>query len=111
MPFKKERLEKIIVREISNIILSEVKDDRLKYVTITNVFLTNDLSIATVYFTILGSEEQITSTTKNLLEAKNFIRSSLAKRIEVRKIPDLRFKYDSSFEQGNRIESILNSLK
>ena len=53
MAFKKERLEKIIEREIGTIILTEIKDERIKFVTITNVNLTNDLSIATVFNTLL----------------------------------------------------------
>ncbi len=111
MAFKKERLEKILEREISTILFNDVKDDRLKFVTITNVNLTNDLSIATVYYTVIGDEEQRIATTENLAEAKGFIKGILSKRLEVRKTPDLRFKYDESNEQGNRIESILKSLK
>lgn len=111
MAFKKERLEKILEREISQIIFSEVKDDRLKFVTITKVALTNDLSIATVYYSVLGDEEQKQVTSTNLQEAKGFIKSVLAKRLEIRKIPDLRFKFDDSFDEGNKIEAILKSLK
>ena len=111
MAYKKERLEKILEREISQIIFSEVKDDRLKFVTITKVDLTNDLSLATVFYTVLGDEEQTKATSENLSEAKGFIKGILGKRLEVRKIPDLRFKFDESFAQGNRIDSILKSLK
>jgi ribosome-binding factor A len=111
MAFKRERLEKIIEREISTIIFSEVKDDRLKFVTITKVDLTNDLSIATVFFTVLGDDTQIDATTENLLEAKGFIKGVLSKRLDIRKIPDLRFKFDASFTEGNKIDSILRSLK
>ena len=111
MAFKRERLEKILEREISSIIFSEVKDDRLKYVTITKVDLTNDLSIATIYYTVLGDKAQAEATVQNLLDAKGFIKGILSKRLEVRKIPDLKFKFDESFEKGNRIETILKNLK
>ncbi len=110
MTFKKERMEKIMERELGNILLSDVKDDRLKFVTITKVDLTNDLSIATVYFSVLGSETQIEATIHTLQEAKGFIRSVLSKRIEVKKTPELRFKYDESFAQGNKIEEILKNI-
>ena len=66
MSFRQERLEKIIEREIGTFLLFSAKDERLKYVTITKVSLTNDLSIATVYFTVLGNEEQKLSTSENL---------------------------------------------
>ena len=111
MAYRVERIEKIIEREIGNILLSEVKDQRLRYVTITNVKVTNDLSIATVFYTIIGDENQIVSTKKNLEDAKGFIRSKLSKILEIRKTPELRFKYDESFEYGNKIEEILRNLK
>ena len=110
MAFKKERLEKIIAREVSQILFSEVKDQRLKLVTITNVNLSGDLSIATIFYTVYGDEVVKEDTSKALEEAKGFIRLNLGHRIEVKKVPELRFKYDESFEQGNRIEDILKGL-
>ncbi|MCI5938323.1 MAG: 30S ribosome-binding factor RbfA [Bacilli bacterium] len=111
MAFKKERMEKILEREISNIIFQDIKDERIKFVTITNVNITNDLSIATVFYTVFGNENQINASIEALNEAKGFIRTILSKKLEVKKTPDLRFKYDESYEQGNKIEAILNSLK
>ena len=110
MAFKKERLEKIIAREVSEILFSEVKDARLKLITITNVNLSGDLSIATIYYTVYGDELVRSDTSKSLEDAKGFIRLNLGHHIEVKKVPELRFKYDESFEQGNRIEDILKAL-
>lgn len=111
MAFKQERLEKLIEKEISRIIFQEVKDDRLRFVTITNAKLTGDLSIATVYFTVLGDEEQRKATVQNMEEAKGFIRGQLGKVLEIRKIPELKFKYDESLEYGEKIEKILKEIK
>lgn len=111
MAFRVERLEKIIEREISIIISTEVKDDRLKFVTITKVALTNDLSIATVFYTVIGNDEQKAATIENLNDAKGFIKSSLSKKLEIRKTPDLKFKYDESLQYGEKIEQILKNLK
>ncbi|HHX79686.1 MAG TPA: 30S ribosome-binding factor RbfA [Acholeplasmataceae bacterium] len=111
MGYKQERLEKAIERELGNILFSEIKDDRLKYVTFTKVTLTGDLSIATVYYTVRGNEEQKAATSKNLQDAKGFIRTALSKSLKVRKVPELRFKYDESLEYGERIEKILKDLK
>jgi ribosome-binding factor A len=110
MAYKQERLEKIIEREIGNILITSTKDDRLKFVTVTKVSLTGDLSIATVYYSIIGNEEQKANTSKNLLEAKGFIRSSLSKVLDIRKVPDLKFKYDESLEIGEKIEKILKDI-
>ncbi len=111
MAYKKERLEKIIEREVSMIIMREIKDDRIHFVTITKVSLTNDLMLATLYYTIYGTEEQIIASKKALQEAKGFIKNLLSKRLEVRKIPELIFKYDESYEEGNKIEEILRNIK
>ncbi len=110
MPFRIERLEKICEREIGTILINS-KDERLKFVTITKVKLTNDASVATVFYTIIGDKNQIESTKVNLEEASGYIRSSLSKVLEIRKTPVLNFKYDESLEYGDRIESILQGLK
>lgn len=110
MSYKRERMEKIIEREVGNIILFDVKDDRIKYVTVTNVNLTGDLSIATIYFTVFGNQNQIDNSAKALFEAKGYIRSLLSKRLTVKKVPDLIFKYDTSYEHGKKIEEILGKI-
>ncbi len=92
MKHRQVRLEKIMERELSRILLTEVKDERLRYVTIFRVDLNNDYSVANVYFSVIGNEEQKQSTARVLEEAKGFIRSSLGKVLEIRKVPELRFK-------------------
>ena len=89
----------------------EAKNQLLKYVSITKVALTNDLSLATIWFTVIGNQNEISATSKALEDAKGFLRSVLSKRIDTKKAPELKFKYDESFEQGNRIEQILKNLK
>ena len=110
MSFHQERLEKIIIREVSTILINS-KDERLRFVIVTNAHLTGDLQIATVFYTIIGSDVQKESTKKNLEEAKGYIRSSLGKVLKVKKIPELIFKYDESLEYGNKIDNILKGLK
>ena len=109
MGFKIERLEKIIEREISTILINS-KDERLRFVTVTKVSLTNDCSIATLYYTILGNEEQKEATSKNLEKASGYIRSSLSKVLKVKKIPEIRLKYDESMAYGEKIENILKGI-
>lgn len=110
MSFHQERLEKIIIREVSTILMNS-KDERLRFVIVTNAHLTGDLQIATIYYTVIGSNEQKESTMKNLEDAKGYVRSSLGKVLKVKKIPELIFKYDESLEYGNKIENILKGLK
>lgn len=111
MAYHTERIEKLIEREISNVIFQDVKDDRLKYVTITKVNVLKDLSLATVYYTVLGDDDQKEATKRNLEEAKGFIKVALSKRLQkIRKVPDLKFKYDESLEYGAKIEQIFRDI-
>lgn len=109
MGYKIPRLEKILEREIGTIFLNS-KDERLRFVTVTKVSLTNDASVATIYYTVLGNNEQKESTKKNIENASGFVRSSLGKSLEVRKVPELRFKYDESLMYGEHIDNILKNI-
>jgi len=106
-----ERLSSLFQREISLILQKEIKDANIGYVTITEVRITKDLSFATVFYTLLGEGDQLTVTQEALEKAKGFIRSELAKKVEIRKIPDLIFKADTSLQTGNTIEKILSDIK
>ena len=101
MAYRVERVEKIIERELASI-LFDSSNNKLKFVSITKVSLTSDLSLATVYYTVLGNEGEIESTKEDLENSKGYLRSSLAKKLDLRKTPDLRFKYDESGYQGRR---------
>ncbi|MBQ1306057.1 MAG: 30S ribosome-binding factor RbfA [Erysipelotrichales bacterium] len=107
---KKERLESIISRDLSEIIQFELKSPEIGFVTVTGVSLTNDYSIAKVYVTVLGNADDIKEQIEALKESKGFIRSRLAGRLSIRKCPDLIFLEDTSLATGNRIESILEGL-
>lgn len=111
MAYRVERVEKIIERELANILFDSTNNNKLKYVSITKVSLTNDLSIATVYYIVLGNLGEIESTKEDLEKSKGYLRSLLAKRIDLRKTPELRFKYDESLAYGNHINEILENLK
>ena len=77
-------------------------------VSITEVRVTNDLSNATVYYTVPDYlKEKIVGS---LDKAKGFLRSELARRVKARKMPELVFKYDEALEYGNHINEIINNL-
>lgn len=106
---KIERYNDLFVKEISMILQTEVKDQNIKFVTITDVDITNDLSFAKVYFTVLN-KEYLDVTKDALKRAKSFIRGKLSERIEIRHTPELIFVYDESIEYGEKIEKILESI-
>ena len=110
MSVKQERLDLILHREISNILQCDLKDPKLGFVTVTDVQCTKDLSVAKVYVTFLGKQERNDAGMRILQKSKGYIRSTLAKRIKIRKMPDLIFIQDTSLEKGNKIESILKNM-
>ncbi len=108
---KIERLQSDIERALSLIINREIKNPNIEFMTITAVKLTNDLSYLTIYYTILKDTPDNRQAVKEALEkSKSFIRTSLAKKITIRKMPQLRFQYDTSLETGNRIEKGLKDV-
>ena len=107
MSVKIERINNMIVEQISYIVATEVKDEDIQFVTITGANVTNDLSFAKIYFTPLKDKNE---TLKALNNASGFIRKMLADRVELRHIPELTFVYDESIEYGKRIEQIIENI-
>ena len=109
MNIKIERINHMIMEEVSKILMLEVKDERFKFVTITDCDTSNDLSYAKIYVTVL-EEEKKDETLKALNKASSFIRGELAKRIDIRNIPELKFYYDESISYGEKIDKIIDEL-
>lgn len=106
---KIERLNHVFMQEISNILMTEIKDEDIKFVTVTGVDITNDLSYAKVYVTVLDEDKRKT-TLEALNGASHFIRGKLSERVEIRHTPELKFLYDESIEYGNHIEEIIDKI-
>lgn len=104
------RVGEQIKKEMSQILQSELKDPRIGFLTVTGVDVTNDLSQAKVYLSIMGTDQQKEDSLKALAKATGFIRSELGKRIRLRKTPELLFAIDTSIEYGSRIEELLHKL-
>ena len=110
MSIKIERLNHAIQEEISMILMREVKDENIKFVTITGVDTTNDLSFAKVYYTVLN-REKLKEAEEALDKASSFIRTKLASRIEIRHTPELKFIYDTSIAYGEHIDKLIEKIK
>ena len=107
---KSKKTGSLFSREISNIILEDIKDPDIKFITITDCDVSNDLSYAKVYFTCLNREYKEQSE-KALNRAANYIELELSKRVEIRKMPQISFHYDTSIEYGEKIEAKLKEIK
>ena len=97
------------MEEVSKILMLEVKDEDIKFVTVTDCDTSNDLSYCKVYVTVLEQEKR-DETLKALNNASSFIRGELAKRIEIRHIPELKFIYDESVSYGEKIDKIIDEI-
>lgn len=109
MSIKIDRINHQMIKEISYILATIIKDKDLEFVTITDCKTTNDLSFAKVYYTILDETKKEESK-KAFKDAKGFIRKELASRIELRHIPELDFIYDESIEYGKKIEEKIKEI-
>lgn len=112
MPYKRsERISGLIKKEIGDIVQKKINDPRVGLVSITHVWVSNDLRLAKVYVSIYGDEHDVKETTLVLKKCSSFIRQELGKRIRVRYIPEICFIYDSSIMDSIRISEIISSLK
>ncbi len=109
MSIKIERIASSMEKEISEILRLEIKDEQIKFVTVTACHVTNDLSFAKVYVTVLD-ENKIDTTIKALNNAKGFIRKELANRLDIRHMPELEFIYDDSIAYGKKIEDKIKEI-
>lgn len=113
---KRQRLagiEKEMARVISKVLMEEVKNPKVKgLVSVTNINVTEDLKFADVYFSIMGQENVNTDeVVEGLNQIKGFLRKRVAEEIEIRYIPEIRVKLDTSFEHAIKISKLLNDLK
>lgn len=105
------RVQSEIQRIISELLIEGLKDPRIDQMTsVSKVELSNDTSVAIIYFSIYGSQKTKEDTLSALENAKGYIRSRLAKVLEIRQVPELRFKIDESVEYSIEIQKILNKL-
>mgnify|MGYP001239012380 CR=1 FL=1 len=103
-----ERLNEQLKREITEILRLEVKDPRVGWATLTGVETSPDLSIARVYVSLMGEEEEKAQTLAGLRAAAPFIRTELGRRLYLRRAPELRFEVDRTLERAMRIERLLH---
>lgn len=109
--FRSGRVGEQMKKELSQLIQTGVKDPRIGFVTVTGVDVTNDLSQAKVYLSVMGDEEQKEQTIKALEKASGFLRSEVGKRVHLRHTPELLFKIDTSIEYGSHIEKLLGEIR
>ncbi|MBR0061107.1 MAG: 30S ribosome-binding factor RbfA [Selenomonadaceae bacterium] len=102
-----EKLQELIKQEMSKMLLKELKDPRIGFVTVTDVEMTGDLREAKIYVSVMGGEEQVKSSLEGLNSALGFIRREIGHRIRLRFTPEISFALDTSLDYGDHIQKLL----
>ena len=111
MSHRIERVNNLIRRELSELIQREVKDPRLDaFVSVTEVITSPDLKYAKVYVSCVSGKQEEQKILGVLSSAAGFLRTELAKKIKLRRIPELSFRWDDSIEHGDRILRLLDQV-
>ncbi len=107
-----ERVASLIKREISQMVMLDIKDDRVGagMVSVTEVDVSGDLQHAKVFVSIYGTDEARAETMEGLQAATGFVRSELGQRLRLRRTPEIIFKEDLGVERGTRVLSLINQL-
>lgn len=107
-----KRISSEINKIVSNLLYKDLKNPNIDplYTAITALEVTNDLSFAYIYISVIGDELKKEETLKGFEESKGFIRKEISKNVDLRHTPSLIFKLDESTERGMHIEKIIDDL-
>jgi ribosome-binding factor A len=103
-------LEETLRRIIASALDTEVQDPRVGYVTISEVRLNRDRTVARVFYTVLGDEEARRTSLEGLKRCRGFLRQIVGEQTRLRTVPELRFAYDDSLDRSFRIEATLDEI-
>ena len=100
-----------IQKEVSILLLEKVKDPRVKGVTVTGVRLNDDLKLARIYFSVMGSRDQINRAQAGLDSAKGYIKKQMGLRMGLRYVPEITFVHDESLEKGSTMDKLFLEIE
>jgi ribosome-binding factor A len=105
-----ERIQEQVREEVSQMLATEVRDPGVGLVTVTRAKVTADLSLARIYWTVIGDAAQRQKSQKALERASGFVRHLLAERLSLRRAPEVKFLFDASVAAQDRIEQIIQEI-
>ena len=106
-----EKLQELIKQEVGKMLIYDIKDPRIGFVTVTEVEMTGDLREAKIYVSIMGNDEQIKNSMEGLQSALGFIRREIGKRIRLRFTPEISFAPDKSLDYSEHIQKLLLKIE
>jgi ribosome-binding factor A len=101
----------VLKEEIATIVSMEMKDPSLSVVTITHVKVARDMRGATVYYSVYGTHGEQEKAGIVLSRASGYIRGELGRRLKLKRVPELYFEFDDSFEKGMHINRLLKEIE
>ena len=103
-------LEETLRRILATALQFEVEDPRVGFVTVSEVRLNRDRTVAQVFYTVLGEEEERRTSLEGLKRCRGYLRQIIGDQVRMRMVPELRFTYDESLDRSFRIEETLNQI-
>lgn len=111
-PFSRtDRVSVKMHKVLSDILIREIQDLRIKAATITKIKMSKDLKNARIYFVLPAGKKNIDSTIEGFKRAHGYIKRSLARQLELKYMPEIKFYYDDSFDYGEKIDQVLDLVK
>ena len=104
---RQAKVGEMIKRELAEILQREMRDPRLALMSVTDVNVARDFTVAKVFVSVIGDDEEKAEALKTLQRASGFLRGQLGNRIELRTVPQLMFRYDTGVERGARMFELL----
>jgi ribosome-binding factor A len=111
MRIRPEKVANLMRREVADILQQKLRDPRISaMVSVTDVEVTQDLSFARVFVSIMGDPGEREATLHALVHAAGFVRRELSPRLGLREVPEVRFVHDESLQRGARVEELLKRI-
>lgn len=108
---RSDKVADLIQKEISQMLMRNLKDPRIGFVTITKVAVSEDCRMAKIYFSVTGSSDERERSTEGLNSAKGYVRKELGRRIRMKYTPEITFQFDPSIEYAIHIGEVIHRLK
>jgi ribosome-binding factor A len=100
-----------ILKCAAGLLIQKVRDPRVNGVTLTGVHISDDLKNASIFFSLIGNEDDVRKAQAGLDSAKGFIRREIGLFVKLRNVPDIVFKHDPTLETGTRLEKLFQKIK
>lgn len=104
------KVQEFIKQEVSQMLLHDLKDPRIGFVTVTEVKVTGDLREATIYVSLFGKPEEKKASLDALNKSRGFVRRELGQRLKIYYTPEISFSEDASLDYGMHIDGLLKKI-